>query len=73
MIYGCKFVISLYDTFRKNLRKITQIVQYEVLYLYALSAIRPKGEEEEKILNDAVRGTLKSSHLSIDKSVVGYP
>ena len=50
--------------------KITQLVLYEVLYPYALSAIRPKGEEEEKkILNDALRGTLKSSHLSIDKSV----
>ena len=28
--------------------KITQLMQYEVLYPYALSAIRPKGEEEEK-------------------------
>ena len=28
--------------------KITHFVLYEVLYPYALSAIRPKGEEEEK-------------------------
>ena len=29
--------------------------------------------KEKKILNDALRGTLKSSHLSIDKSGVHTP
>ena len=43
----------------------------EIPYPHALRAKRLV--KEKKILNDALRGTLKSSHLSIDKSGVHTP